>query len=800
MPLRPSVWRAIPFFLPLAIFPLIVNAALQGGWWMLAPLLATLASNMDPLFGVEKRNIDPNNTRDRELIAYKLPLWLWAVLWPPTLVFALWQMLVAGDLGLGEGVLMAAVLVGAAQSVFIVGHELVHMRSAWERRVGEFLLSSASYPQYASEHVYVHHVLVGTPSDSGSAPKSLSFWRYFPKELRANLVGAWALERERLARRQQPSWHYRNPFWRYAVETGFWYVLVYWMAGAWAVPVYAVVCLGVVMSMKLTNYVQHYGLQRLRLANGRFERMQPHHSWHASFRLSNWLCFNMQRHADHHANPDRRYALLQYTGDDVAPQLPATYATMAALALVPRAWFRRMNPLVDQWRARFYPNTADWRVYESRAFAARPDAFEVIAEIMDAAPRLAERIDRSPQLLDCLGKAEFTDLELPDGFGPDAEFEMFARQGLARLYWTHELGVAEMLEQIAEIPVRNVEDTVEAVRYWMNGKAFQVGVHTMRGNLSPLEAGQSLANIAEASIVALLHAMEQESDVSQAQPSGMAAVVLGDLASGQVAPGLEIELILVHDDNNAEHCRSLSRRIDAALRDLSADNLLFAPFDPGDLLLAPFEPRQRERRVRALWDLCVHHGADGAVDEVLELTRARCVHSSGREEIADEFEEARRRILGSAEARELLIRAQREPRNTEVLPAPFTTDDMPGGLWELERAVRRLQVGHGVDNADLMALAAQSIVAAAGDRALIADDLASRLVEAANLWRSLRGILLLVMEEAGNVETAPAATKAVVARACGMADFDSLGTAVSEMASRTVADLEAAAGRSTMRR
>ena len=414
---------------------------------------------------------------------------------------------------------------------------------------------------------------------------------------------------------------------------------------------------------------------------------------------------------------------------------------------------------------------------------------------MGAAPRLAERIDRSPQLLDRLGDAEFTDLQLPDGFGPDAEFEMFARQGLARLYWTHELGVAEMLEQITEIPVRNVEDTVEAVRYWMNGKAFQVGIHTVRGNLSPLEAGQSLANIAEASIVALLHAVEEESDLSQAQPGGLAAVVLGDLASGQVAPGVEIELILVHDDNNAEHCRSLSRRIDAALRDLSSDNLLFAPFDPGDLLLAPFEPQRRERR-----DLCVHHGADGAVDEVIELTRARCIHSSGREEIADEFEQARRRILGSAEARELLIRAQRVPRNTEVVPAPFAADDMPGGLWELERAVCRLQVGHGVDNADLMALDAQSIVAAASDRALIADDLASRLVEAANLWRNLRGIRLLVMDETGDLETAPAATKAVVARACGLADFDSLGTAVAEMASRTVADLEAVAGRSTMRR
>ena len=58
---------------------------------------------------------------------------------------------------------MAVVLTSVAQSVFIVGHEMIHRLSVWERRLGEFLLSSVSYPHYVTEHIYIHHALVGSP-------------------------------------------------------------------------------------------------------------------------------------------------------------------------------------------------------------------------------------------------------------------------------------------------------------------------------------------------------------------------------------------------------------------------------------------------------------------------------------------------------------------------------------------------------------------------------------------------------------------------------------------------------------
>ncbi len=190
--IQPSILNALPYFISLAIFPLVANAAIHGGWWIAGPFIFLwVGEGLDAVFGMEERNMDPKKTFERQLFWYKLAIWLWAVLWPVTLVFSLWQILVVGHLSIWEALLMAAALAAVAQASFIVGHEMIHRRSVLERRIGEFLLASASYPHYATEHIYIHHALACTPWDSGSAPKGLSFWRYFPREVASNLIDAW---------------------------------------------------------------------------------------------------------------------------------------------------------------------------------------------------------------------------------------------------------------------------------------------------------------------------------------------------------------------------------------------------------------------------------------------------------------------------------------------------------------------------------------------------------------------------------------------------------------------------------
>jgi alkane 1-monooxygenase len=110
------------------------------------------------------------------------------------------------------------------------------------------------------------------------------------------------------------------------------------------------------------NYIEHYGLSRKILKNGKYEFVQPHHSWNSTYKVSNWVLINLQRHSDHHFKPARSFPLLQNLGATKAPQLPHSYPAMGILALFPSAWMSIMNPRVSRWREMFYPEITDWKL------------------------------------------------------------------------------------------------------------------------------------------------------------------------------------------------------------------------------------------------------------------------------------------------------------------------------------------------------------------------------------------------------------------------------------------------------
>ena len=782
-----SLGNALPYFAPLLVFPLVLLAALHGGWWLVGPFIfLALADKFDQVLGMQERNMDPDKTPESRLFAYKLSAWLWAAVWPVTFAFALWQMLASAHLGWWEVGVMAVVLFLVGQTVFVVGHELVHRRATWERRLGEFVLASASYPHYATEHVYIHHPLVCTPADPGSAPKGMSFWRYLPREIANNLLGAWRFEKKRLARSRLPVWHYTNPFWLYVLEAGAWYALIFALGGVVAVLVYVVLCFGVVFSMKVSNYVQHYGLRRIRLPSGRHERVLPRHAWSADYKFTNWLYYNMQRHADHHTASNRRYPLLQHYGKDQSPQLPGRYVEMNNLALFPKRWFQTMDPLLDEARATFYPEIADWRAYDSPAFAARPAAFDHISEILGAAPRLAGWMNREPELLDSLQTREFTDLDLPGGFGPDPEFEKIARRGLVRLYWTRELGVDEMKEQIAETPAQNAGEAVGLAREWSNGKGFQLGVHTMRGNLTPIEAGAVVSRVAEASVSAVLSAVcEDFAERSSPDPgSGICAIAFGDLASGERLLDAELDLLFLHEGGPPEYFDALRRRFRKALRVLSRDSLLFAAI-----------PRGASRRPdRSFADFLEYHRDVGPEGELLELTRARCLFASGDADPGARFEAARREILANSPARSTVTAKLAQAPWGAAEPGLTSIEDMRGGLSDVQRAARFLQLKHAGGAPDIFALEPDAVFDAAGARGLIPGTLAARLGAAARRLRNLSGILGLLLDDDFGPDPASPEVREAIAAAGGVDEFETLTAEIPDAARRTAADIDAIPG------
>jgi alkane 1-monooxygenase len=225
-----------------------------------------------------------------------------------------------------------------------VGHELGHKRTALERRLAKIILAPTGYGHFYIEHNRGHHRDVATPEDPASARMGESIYKFLLREMPGAFLRAWKLEQDRLARMGQSPWTWQNEILQPLLLT----VLLYGGLTAWlGLPVLPFLLAAAFWSdFQLTsaNYIEHYGLLRRRLANGRYEVCRPQHSWNSNHAFSNWASFHLQRHSDHHAHPTRRYQALRHYTD--LPELPTGYFGMFLLAYVPPLWYRVMDPLL----------------------------------------------------------------------------------------------------------------------------------------------------------------------------------------------------------------------------------------------------------------------------------------------------------------------------------------------------------------------------------------------------------------------------------------------------------------------
>jgi alkane 1-monooxygenase len=310
-------------------------------WWLPPLLLYGLVPLLDGLLGDDRGN--PDDSRSAQLAQdpwYRRVLIAWLPLHYAALALGGWVVAQEPPGWLG-GLGMVATLGLVSGGGINVGHELGHKRGAVSAWLARLALAPACYGHFVVEHNRGHHVRVATPEDPASARLGESYWRFLPRSVLGGLRSAWALERERLTRQGLPVWHWHN-------QNLQGWALSLLLAGAlvacfgWVVlPLFLAQALYGAATLESVNYIEHYGLLRQRDPGGRYERCAPQHSWNSSRRLSNWLLYQLERHADHHAHPLRPYQLLRHFED--SPQLPAGYAALVPLTWVPPLWFALMD-------------------------------------------------------------------------------------------------------------------------------------------------------------------------------------------------------------------------------------------------------------------------------------------------------------------------------------------------------------------------------------------------------------------------------------------------------------------------
>jgi alkane 1-monooxygenase len=334
------------------LFPLIplIGMALMrwsGQEWMLwIPLvfLYTVIPLLDYLFPNDRSNPPEQMVPQLEADAwYRYLSHLTVPLHFVILVTGAWF---AANNGLGwSGTLALSLTVGAISGFGInTGHELGHKKNTVDRVAARLVLAVPFYGHFTMEHNAGHHAEVATPEDSASARFGESIYQFMFREIPGGVSRAWRLESQRLQRRGFRTWNWRNEILQSHAVSVVLYGGLLLAFGAVILPFLLVQTAFAWWQLTSANYIEHYGLLRRKLPNGRYERCQPHHSWNANHLASNLVTFHLERHSDHHAHAARRYQSLRHFED--VPQLPSGYFGMFLLSYVPPLWFRVMDPKV----------------------------------------------------------------------------------------------------------------------------------------------------------------------------------------------------------------------------------------------------------------------------------------------------------------------------------------------------------------------------------------------------------------------------------------------------------------------
>lgn len=231
-----------------------------------------------------------------------------------------------------------------------LAHELVHRRESLSQWGGLMLLSSVLYGHFAVEHVLGHHTHVGTNGDAASARRGENLWRFVIRSVAMGLVSAWKIERQRLERAarmnpQQAKW-WSNRLLHAGLLSILFFTFSILVSGVLGAAFFVLQSLIAIFLLEAINYIEHYGLMRKTLDNGKPEPVQVWHSWDSHSRLSSWILIHLTRHADHHKYPARPFYNLE--GSSLSPLLPASYPACVILATVPPIWYRVIHPILDQ--------------------------------------------------------------------------------------------------------------------------------------------------------------------------------------------------------------------------------------------------------------------------------------------------------------------------------------------------------------------------------------------------------------------------------------------------------------------
>ena len=322
---------------------------------------------------------------------------------------------------------------------------------------------------------------------------------------------------------------------------------------------------------------------------------------------------------------------------------------------------------------------------------------------------------------------------------------------------------------------------LDRVRRRVNERRFALGVQLVAAHTDPLEVTEGYSRVAEAAIGVLADATVAEFEAAHGRVPGSELLILGlgRLGGEALTHASDLDLVYLfsgsHENESdgakplraTDYFNRLAPRVTAALSVPTAAGPLYdvdtrlRPSGKDGLLAVSLESFDAYQQGRA-WTY-----------EHMALTRGRPVYGSaaGREALRKVVDKALRSERDPARLAADAVAMRAEMNRHKPPGGPFDIKLGPGGLVDLEFAVHVLQLGHRIGSTPI----SKSLAA-----------LMSRLVSAEidPALRLLTRILVILRLASPSSAIPPEPSRPLVARACGLADWDSLVEAHDEAARR----------------
>ncbi len=326
----------------------LIGLSFKGNWVWATPVFAFVCIPiLELIFPVDTNNLEVEEVDNK--LKRKIFDWLLYLNLPIVFGLVIYALFIVSTESL-----VTYELVGLIFSIGIVlgvnginvAHELGHRQTTNERFIGKALLLPSFYMHFYIEHNYGHHLHAATPEDPATARYNQSVYSFWLTSTIRQYLNAWRIQEKLLKNRASRFLGIYNDMLWYTVFQLSYLLLIGILLGTTALMfAFFVGIVGFVL-LETVNYIEHYGLLRLRTKSGRYERVKEMHSWNSNHVIGRIVLYELTRHSDHHYKSSKKYQILDC--HDESPQMPFGYPTSMVLSMIPPLWFKIMNKRIPK--------------------------------------------------------------------------------------------------------------------------------------------------------------------------------------------------------------------------------------------------------------------------------------------------------------------------------------------------------------------------------------------------------------------------------------------------------------------